>query len=655
MDFTSHIPKDILAYILQFLPFNHSFYFINKLWNRAYVLAINTYPITVQPHIDSTIVKSVYSLDIPDGLMIETYQGPFKEVYLNKPRDYLIADYLPDKYNSFYLSEFKEVKKLYLSNSSGVRDISELKKIEELYISNCPNIISLPSLKNLVYIDIRYLNIFDLSPFKDCKYLTSVKILGCNKIRDLTPISHVPKLILYNCNQFDLSPITQVEILKIHNCPINSLTHMTNLKQLTFKGKSIFNTYILPKITTLKLLNVFDSAFVDHLDFPNLEELTLYKVNQSFKHLTNLIRLNIGYYEESYFTGFPKLETLKLQNSMAYKIYDLPKLQKLNVSSILLYELFNIPNIKKLELTNVSIDFNNVYQRLMIKKNIDINNNFRSLSLIRIIQINDLEFLKPNFKFLEVLKIERCNNLADISTIGNVVILEIKYCDLIKSLPNFNRLLSIRLINCKNLKNIPILQNLEDITIAKCKNIETLEINNVNFCLIIECSLIKNYNFTNIKKLCLRKQQTLTNLDFLFNNKNIGVICIESCTNLTDLKSLNYLVNYGNLTELSLYGCSQLTSLAFLRPDLNIKNRKGLKILDIGYCTNITSLSHLNSDIQINDSFSEIKTKLHTLFISGCTRLENLNGAKSIAKLIKQPDDEFNDDFYKDILRINRT
>src|ERR1700689_3726629 len=90
---------DCLSYIFSFIPFDKSYFLVNKQWKNAYQKAIQIYPIKIRVNKNSKIIRHIHTL--------------------------------------------------YMSGCTGITDLSPIKGIHTLYMSYCTQIIDLSPIKGI--------------------------------------------------------------------------------------------------------------------------------------------------------------------------------------------------------------------------------------------------------------------------------------------------------------------------------------------------------------------------------------------------------------------------------------------------------------------------------------------------------------------------
>ena len=278
---------------------------------------------------------------------------------------------------------------------------------------------------------------------------------------------------------------------------------------------------------------------------------TIIKVNISgVKDITNIMNLNLIEL---------KMNNINIDSFSFIKNYD--NLEKLSLS-------YN-KNIKKDDLSN-------------------LNENLKNLSLSNF-NTNDILFLNKCTN-LEILKLEGCNNLNDISNISNFQKLKV---------------LDLKFSNIKIFPELP-------------KNIIDLDIMGVNIEMdqIFKLKYLTNLSTNSNKIDSLEGIQNLKNLKTLLIDdlKNIDLTPLSSCKELSNL----YL-NYSKINDISgLSGCINLIYLNLsdtLIENIDVcKNFSGLKSISINN-TSVSSLLPLKDLKFLNNITAFTKYKLDKSFL----------------------------------------
>jgi hypothetical protein len=264
--------------------------------------------------------------------------------------------------------------------------------------------------------------------------------------------------------------------------------------------------------------------------------------------------------------------------------------------------------------------------------------------------LRDISLL-PNFKKLSQLFIDGFKDLSQLKYISECKNLQINLFSLdlsrneklvdITPISEFYHLKKLNLSNCKNLTDLsPLsgLKNLESLDLSRCENLTDLfPIGELSALKSLDLSQCKNIaDLTPLKELKVLSSLNLwicgniKNFSPLGNLKALNWLSLGYCKNLTNLEPLKELTA---LKYLCLESCENITDLSILKclnslnhlilsycnsiNDLSILNDlKSLIRLDLISCKNITDLSILSSLSNLNKlelSFCENITSLNPL------------------------------------------
>lgn len=456
-----------------------------------------------------------------------------------------------------------------LTRISGLED---LHRLESLEITSCSESgffsLSLKGCKALERLDLDY------------RFVKQLNLSGCKQLHNFYPPKDMTKLNLSGCetleeldlryqrnlNSLDLSgcsgmlelflPFTphQLEDLKIVGCDslleigislsvsVNDLSFLSecpNLNELSIMGMDVCeNLSFLPPLLDLETLNLMNCY-----DLQNLDGLSA--VANSLK---SLVLGPLDQLEElDFITGFPQLSRFHIQGK---------NLENLNFLS-------QMPNLLELNIDYESVQDSKGFKHLNQLERLEItvlpddslvgfgrNSNLKEFFVYNCAELEEIPELSI-FPELEILFLEKCDNITDLKPLGSLS--ELRTLDLY------------------------LQENSEDLdfsTLGKLFNLRELSL----------CSneLFETAWIINLKKLSslnLNGCEMLEDLSGLSALPNLWSLNLGACPNLIDLDELSSL---SELRELYLDGCYELECIS------GIESLIKLEWIDLSECEMIT-------------------------------------------------------------------
>ena len=579
-----------------------------------------------------------------------------KANYNFKLKDLKISELCQDL-KKLYLSEYRQIQALEGENGKYLN----FSQLEVLHIDECNNLerlkINAPKLQVLkANNDVK---LKDLNMSESCSDLKELYLSECHQVKALEDRDR-KYLNFQRLEVLHIDKCVNLERLKI-NAPKLQVLKANNdvkLKDLNMSEScSDLKELYLSECHQVKALEDRDRKY---LNFQRLEVLHIDKC-------VNLERLKIN---------APKLQVLNASNGVKLKELNIFELC-LNLKELYLSECHQIQaledrdkdlNFPQLEVLH--IDGCNNLARLKINapklRALKTNYNFK-LKEIHLSECYQIEAVEDengdslNFQQLEVLNIDRCNNLARLKiNAPKLQVLKTNYNFKLKEI-HLSECYQIEAVEDENGDNLNFPQ-LEVLYIDECNNLERLKINASKLQILKanNNAKLKDINIvescSNLKKLYLSRCHQIEavedeNGDNL-NFPQLEVLHIDECNNLerlkinapklqilkannnAKLKDINIVESCSNLKKLYLSGCHQIEAVDDEKGD-NL-NFPQLEVLHIDECNNLERLK-INApklqilkannnaklkDINITESCSDLKE----LYLSGCHQIQALEG-----------------------------
>lgn len=214
------------------------------------------------------------------------------------------------------ISPLKGIYSLTISSCSRVKDISGLGNHHRLAIENCSY--ALRGYDSLYHIPHIRLNACNISDMKVLQYATSVSLLQCSEITDVTPLKDLKFLVIDFCYRI-------MDITSLSNIPDLTLVYQEEIPPLNhLKNQKLFLEY-------------YNKAFI--YPIPVKDNLHYYQYLKNMKELIisycdDIIQL----LQEGYIEYFQHLSLLTIGNSQVLKhvngLGDLPNLRILSCPNL---------------------------------------------------------------------------------------------------------------------------------------------------------------------------------------------------------------------------------------------------------------------------------------------------------------------------------
>eukprot|EP01040_Poterioochromonas_malhamensis_P015295 gene15295-17101_t len=424
------------------------------------------------------------------------------------------------KYHNFNFHLFNNIYHIILNS---FRDIEEIKDgFENVHKLHLQNFYSLHTIKNVNSVS---------------KSLKECKIVSCLKLKTINfPLDNIETMEI-NCMSFThfQSSLGKVKRLSIVSASVsmeflddlsNTLSTLESLALYCRFPAEFHNYHIFKNIPRL-LLNRRDSASIEHFPPYRGKSLTLTGFDLSFldSHLSTDIQ------------SLRCLMKLELRN--CHGMYHLPVMPELLDLKIYYSDaLISIPTLKKLKSMRIHV----CKELSMISS---VQPCLEEIILERCPKVSDLSFANRPMK---LLKIRECNNVSDISMLGQVNNLEINACIGVKTLTGITRTLptgstqnyhrKITLTDLPSVVHFSMLCSLHTLELYGMPRLLHCEgIHDVNHLVIVECpNLLTTKGLRNIVNSI-----TITScvsLDTLVDIQGVPEINIVYCEALKDYSSL---------------------------------------------------------------------------------------------------------------------
>jgi Leucine-rich repeat (LRR) protein len=436
----------------------------------------------------------------------------------------LLKTTFPDKTPSLSYSSAAQVSDEFLSAKGaniGKLDLGNdiTDEILEKLIKFCPNVTSISLSSDLVSDQ-------GLNNLKNLQFLTSLKLSGCNSLKDFGGLKYIKSL----------------KELKLKN--LNNLTSL-NLEDCHFKCISLKN---LPLLTELNLSNTYLTNLEGVSNLPLLKNLKV----QSCMYLESTQGLN----------NLPALETFSCARSFSLRTVEdlssLPKLIKLDFTDCRNLEnvdgINNLFFLSELKFSECGLESFSGQRNLPSIKDISFAEcrKLKDISGIsNLTSITNLDFTTclaltsveaiANLPELTILNLSFCRTLTSLKGLSNLpklAFLNLRTCvrlSSIEGLDQFRSLTSLDLSGCQALNNYENLAALASLTILYLE--ETNNLKEIDF--LNNLTKLESFYFSGGKV-------TKINLNKLFNLKNLR---IENCHSLVE-------VQLANLNKVELIGLS---------------------------------------------------------------------------------------------------
>eukprot|EP01040_Poterioochromonas_malhamensis_P003991 gene3991-4270_t len=238
------------------------------------------------------------------------------------------------------------------------------------------------------------------------------------------------------------------------------------------------------------------------------------------------------------------------------------------------------------------------------------------------------------FTRLTKLNLSYCKGLTDLPLIPQLIELKLDYCYGLRSLPTFLQLKTLHIRNCSDLVTISSIQpSLREVEIVYCKN-------------LMDISFASNIK----KSFILRQCDLISNISML---KNIPILTIDSCLNITSLSSLSGESLESDRRKVFLSKLKKVKDLS------GICNIHYLELFDVTGIVNGDGIHDIYDLVvkfspNVNDTKGFLNIR-NSLTLQNCLGLRKLNGLAGIPKvnIIGCWDlDDYSDLFNHDVVTI---
>lgn len=351
--------------------------------NPAQVLSLVEDPTSIKE------LKLGYGADTLDG--IEEFEN-LEVLYLDSS----------DIDNIDALISLKQLKHLTLNDLENLTDfavigkLSSLETLRFIYCESLRSIDFISQLENLKMLGIRYSEIQNLYGLENCTALTSLSVLDCYELKDLSTVEA-------------LTALEELALDVTYGCPEPKLEHLSGLKKLSLSRMQ--DCSFIENLSELTELHLTGCTLPDNFDGSKLSNLkTLSFTYQNCKQeLTALKTLR-------------SLEKIDMHGTVAY---------------IDLAGLFNMPNLRELNLNDIQceINFDNMARNdsleilhmnnVLLYKNIYIENE-GGIESIYYDDVDLADHMDVFLKFPSLKELYLCGNgLTDLSFAEQIPTLEI--------------------------------------------------------------------------------------------------------------------------------------------------------------------------------------------------------------------------------------
>ncbi|CAI0442633.1 unnamed protein product [Linum tenue] len=561
-----------------------------------------------------------------------------------------------------------------------------LPNIQWLQLGSCHSIPTDINLKKLVILSLEHSNVWDYWRgwkrikvvinkysllFYESKKLKVVNLRWCDDLVKAPDLSFSGSLEVINLDvccdmggELHISNFKKLKLLRLSGSKITELKGdiqmLQDLKEIDASRSKLTKLPTgIGKLGSLEILHLV-SCLVEVPALPtSLKQLTL-----SSPRVPNLLELK-------------DLEVLCFQNCYNGPQIpgdiglQLPKLKKLNVDSCgaletLLLEVVSAAtsssNGMGVSATQLPSSLNSLVvrscQKLERLPNLANLSNLTELRLVLVV-VHEISGL-GELRMLETLEISRAPHLENLDGLENLVLLQrltLDRCDAVEKLPSLSSLVklhTLKIRRCKDLFEIQGSQSLDALEISRCprlanvegllQSLETLTTLELTNFLSLETllglpslgNLKKLTGLESLRRLNLTDCASIVRLPNLSDLKNLKVLNIGGCKQLTEIRGLESLET---LQALAMSNCKSINKL----PDLSCLEY--LRYLDVRECTQLTEVMGVESweslellamsNCKSISNFSDLSglKNLKHLDIRGCSQLTEIIGLHKFKSL----------------------
>eukprot|EP01040_Poterioochromonas_malhamensis_P006791 gene6791-7317_t len=349
------------------------------------------------------------------------------------------------------INHLQSLNTLSLTSCHAIEDITYLQNIPELMINNCSNIKDFTCLGKQIK-----LTLASCQYLKNVNHLSKVKYLtieNCENVVDITALKGIYELNLIYCSQIsDVSCLGNHYKLQINECCYTLIGYniaFSNVKHVWLNHCNITDVSILSHALSVNLVKCND--LIDISPLKNVKRVTIVSCQQ----ITDITPLS--YVKKLYLGPLPNVKDLStLRNQFTISLTDMDNSDNNNNNNNMNHYDF-IQYIPKVYIYNSK----NFYNTLMNYSSLNNNNHHYCLLL----------------KNVQLLHLQNCSNMIDISLLGAIPTLYIISCDDlvdISGLGKGNRY--VKIVLCSKIKDVSSLCNVPRVTIVKCANIQNLSV-----------------------------------------------------------------------------------------------------------------------------------------------------------------------------------
>jgi hypothetical protein len=434
---------------------------------------------------------------------------------------------------------------------------------------------------------------------------------------------------LSNCRYVNLSANLLTNLPEglhhIHELNLSFNRHLSDISALHTENNGIHIINLIGTCTQ-HIRNVDNLRFVSELSLPetiesvaslgNVTKLCfgINRTNQSqLSFLTNVQYLDLFYKRFKPFgedgdadddDGSGE-ENLQARDMLVLKKIPLPQLLSLKTYNMKIKDISNLINLRILKTFEIKKDISHLQPYL---QELSYATSEKTIDAIRFPYLTKISFdqdLPKNFRFSNIssfssiilenseiidgtifakntqkyLKLSYCDELSNISKLGNIKILDLRDCRGLKSLKGLGKSTqhTVYVSYCLGIRDVSMLQSVQKLSLDFCQNIKNIStLIKIPYLSLRGCNKIRD--FTNLGKF--QKYLNLTGCQYLQNKdlnnfSNIPELIFSYCPLITDVsmltnvirltarhcKGLTNLQLYGDFMKCDFYGCSNVTEV----------------------------------------------------------------------------------------------
>ncbi|XP_028959287.2 disease resistance protein RPV1-like [Malus domestica] len=501
-------------------------------------------------------------------------------------------------------------------------DFTRATSLEELRFENCTRLCevdpSISALKNLAILSLTWcIDLKILPSITGMKSLKTIRLSGCSSLEKFPEISDVMEKLseLYLGGTAikelpsSINKLTGLATLDLRGCrelkSLPSSIHMGSLQTFNLSGCS--NLEMFPVI----------SEVMEELSELHLDGIAIKELPSSINKLTGLTVLDLS--------GCQELKSLPSSIHMR-------SLQTLNLSGCSNLEKFP-------EISDVMEKLSELYLGGTAIK--ELSSSINKLTGLPALDLRGCQELKSlprsiHMRSLQTLNLSGCSNLEKFPEISDVMEkLSELYLggtaikELSSSINKLTGLATLDLRGCRELKSLPSsihMGSLQTLNLSGCSNLgKFTEISDVMEKLselYLAGTAIKELSssinkLTGLTVLDLSGCQELKSLPSSIHMRSLQTLNLSGCSNLEKFPEISDVME--KLSELYLDG----TAIKELPSSIN--KLTGLTVLDLYGCQELKSLP---SSIRVGS--------LHTLFLSGCSKLEKFHEISDVVEELSE-------------------